>query len=91
VTALDESTVELAASEYLRQLGWSTAFGPSIAPGSPAAERASYEQVYLFGRLRAAATRINPALDPSVVDEAVKRLERAESQSAIARTSVSTN
>jgi len=84
VTALNESTVELASLEYLRQLGWSTAFGPSIAPDAPGIERSSYEQVYLYGRLRAAATRINPALDPSVVDEAVKRLERAESQSAIA-------
>jgi type I restriction enzyme R subunit len=84
VTALNESTVELAALEYLRQLGWATAFGPSIAPDAPAAERSSYEQVFLYGRLRAAATRINTALDPSVVDEAVKRLERAESQSAIA-------
>jgi len=87
VTALNESTVELAALEYLRQLGWSTAFGPSIAPDGPGAERPSYEQVYLYGRLRAAATRINPALDPSVVDVAVKRLERAESQSAIAENS----
>ena len=84
MTALNESTVELAALEYLRQLGWSTAFGPSIAPDAPGIERSSYEQVFLYGRLRAAATRINPALDPSVVDEAVKRLERAESQSAIA-------
>ncbi len=87
MTALNESTVELAALEYLRQLGWSTAFGPSIAPDGPGAERPSYEQVYLYGRLRAAATRINPALDPSVVDVAVKRLERAESQSAIAENS----
>jgi type I restriction enzyme R subunit len=84
VNTLNESTVELAALEYLRQLGWSTAFGPAIAPDVPAAERSSYEQVFLYGRLRAAATRINPALDPSVVDEAVKRLERAESQSPIA-------
>jgi len=84
VNTLNESTVELAALEYLRQLGWSTAFGPSIAPDAPGTERSSYEQVYLYNRLRAAATRINPALDPSVVDEAVKRLERAESQSAIA-------
>ncbi len=83
MNTLNESTVELAALEYLRQLGWSTAFGPSIAPDAPGTERSSYEQVYLLGRLRAAATRINPALDPSVVDEAIKRLERAESQSAI--------
>jgi len=84
VTALNESTVELAALEYLRQLGWSTAFGPTIAPDAPGTERSSYEHVHLYDRLRAAATRINPALDPFVVDEAVKRLGRAESQSEMA-------
>ncbi len=84
MTALNESTVELAALDYLRQLGWSTAFGPSIAPDSSGAERSPYEQVYLYGRLRDAVARINPDLSPSVVEEAVKRLERAESQSAMA-------
>jgi type I restriction enzyme, R subunit len=84
MTALNESTIELAALEYLRQLGWSTAFGPAIAPDTPNAERSSYEQVYLYDRLRAAAARINPNVARSVIDEAVKRLDRAESQSAIA-------
>ena len=84
MTALNESTVELAALEYLRQLGWSTAFGPSIAPDSPGAQRSSYEQVYLYDRLREAASRINPNFEASVIDEAVKRLERAESQSPLA-------
>jgi len=84
MTALNESTVELAALEYLRQLGWSTASGPSIAPDIPGAERSSYEQIYLYERLRDAATQINPDLAPAVIDETVKRLERAESQSAIA-------
>ncbi|PBC38602.1 deoxyribonuclease HsdR [Rhodococcus sp. ACS1] len=84
MTALNESTVELAALEYLRELGYSTAFGPDIAPDGPHAERSSYEQAYLHGRLREAALRINSGVDPSLVDEAIKRLERAESQSAIA-------
>jgi len=42
------------------------------------AERSSYEQVYLDDRLRVAAARINPSLGSSVIDEAVKRLERAK-------------
>lgn len=84
MTTLNESTVELAALEYLRQLGWSTAFGPSIAPDTPDAERASYEHVFLYERLRAAVRRINPDQTTPVIDEAIKRLERAESQSAIA-------
>ena len=83
MSSLNESTVELAALEYFRELGYQTAFGPDIAPGTPGTERSSYEQVYLHSRLREAAMRINADFEPSLVDEAIKRLERAESQSAI--------
>lgn len=83
MTVLNESTVELATLEYLRQLGYRTAFGPDIAPDTAGAERASYQSVYLYGRLRTAALRINSAVDATLVDDAIKRLERAESQSAV--------
>lgn len=80
---VNESTVELAVLEYLRQLGYSTQFGPNLAPGGASSERASFEQVYLYDRLRIAARRINPGF-PDLVDEAIVRLERAESQNALA-------
>lgn len=83
MTALNESLVELAALEYFRQLGYATEFGPNIAPGESAAERNSFEQVYLYGRLRDAARRINPDIDVELIDGAIKRLERAQSQSAV--------
>ncbi len=83
MTALTESTVELAALGYLRELGYQTAFGPDLAPGADGMERSSYEQVYLYDRLRTAALSINRGVDASLVDQAIKRLERAESQSAI--------
>ncbi|MEV4536275.1 type I restriction endonuclease subunit R [Asanoa sp. NPDC049518] len=82
--ALNESTVELAALEYLRQLGYSTMFGPDIAPGGEHSERLSYEQVYLYDRLRGAALRINAISHSGLVDEAIKRLQRAESQNPLA-------
>jgi type I restriction enzyme R subunit len=78
----DESVVEQAALEYLRQLGYSTEFGPNIAPGGLRPERDSFEQVYLLGRLRHAARRINPA-HPELIEEAIKRLQRAETQSEL--------
>ena len=84
MTALNESTIELAALDYLRQLGYSTVFGPDIAPDGDHPERASYEHVYLYGRLRESALRINAEMAPDLVDEAIKRLERAESQDALA-------
>ncbi len=80
---MNENLVELAALDYFRQLGYNTGFGPMIAPGEPGEERASFDQVYLYGRLRDAARRINPGVDRSLIDEAIKRLERAESQSLI--------
>ena len=83
MSVFNEAAVEDAALEYLRQVGWSTEFGPHLAPDGPRPERLSYEQVYLRGRLRSAARRINPD-HSDLVDEAVKRLERAESQSELA-------
>ena len=83
MSAYNESIVELAALEYFRDLGYQTAFGPSLGPGEANEERASFEHVILYGHLRDAARRINPGTDWSLLNEAIKRLERAESQSLI--------
>jgi type I restriction enzyme R subunit len=84
MTNLNESTVEDAALEYLAELGYQTAWGPSLAPGEPGQERTSFEQTYLIGRLRAAVRRINPGVDSTLIDESIKRLSRAESQNPVA-------
>lgn len=83
MSAFNESLVELAALEYLRALGYATAFGPQLAPDGARPERSTLEQVYLYDRLRAAARRINPQ-HADLVDDAIKRLERAESQNNLA-------
>jgi type I restriction enzyme, R subunit len=83
VTILNESVVEDAALEYLRDLGYATEFGPNIAPDGSDPQRHSFERIYLYGRLRDAGQRLNPG-HPDLVDEAIKRLERAESQNPIA-------
>jgi type I restriction enzyme R subunit len=80
MTTLNESTVELAALEYLRQLGYATAFGPDLAADGAAPERTSYAQMYLPDRLLEAVRRINPTVAPMVQEEAIKRLFRPESQ-----------
>ncbi len=79
----NESVVEEAALEYLRELGYSTEFGPNIALDGPSQERDSFQQIYLLGRLREAGRRLNPR-HGDLVDEGIKRLERAESQNPIA-------
>jgi len=83
MTSFDESVVEQAALDYLREIGYSTQAGPNIGPGEVAQERDSWEQVHLLGRLREAGRRLNPE-HQDLVDEAVKRLQRAESQSELA-------
>ena len=83
MSAFNENTVELAALEYFAELGYRTLHGPDIAPGEPGAERDSYEEVFLWGRLRDAIRRVNPGTSPALVDEAIKRVRRAESQSPI--------
>ena len=79
----DESVVEQAALDYFREIGYSTEFGPNIAPGGIAQERDSWEEIYLLDRLLATGRRLNPD-HPDLVNEAAKRLQRAESQSQIA-------
>jgi type I restriction enzyme R subunit len=83
MTTLNESVVEDAALEYLRDLGYATEFGPNIAPDGITQERDTFQQIYLYERLREAGRRLNPD-HPDLVDDAIKRLDRAESQNPIA-------
>jgi len=77
--SLNEETVELAALEWLREIGYQTRFGPSIAPGETGAERRSYDEV----RLRSALDRINQHIPTparlAAIDEAIRKLNRHES------------
>lgn len=59
--SLNESTVEDAALEWFGELGYTLGHGPHLAPGEPAAERDSFGEVVLVGRLREAIRRLNPA------------------------------
>ena len=85
MTTLNESTVEESALDWLRSLGWQTAHGPDIAPGSAAAERADYGEVVLAQRLRDALARLNPDLPAEALDRAFRRLIRPEGASVEAR------
>lgn len=83
MSSFNESVVELAALEYFAELGYQTVFGPNIAPEAPDAERSGFDQIYLWNRLRLVLPLINAGIDHALLDEAAKRLQRAESQSAI--------
>ena len=60
--SLNESIVEGAALEWFGELGYAVGHGPQLAPGEPAAERDSFSEVVLVGRLREATRRLNPAI-----------------------------
>ncbi|MCC6810912.1 MAG: type I restriction endonuclease subunit R [Deltaproteobacteria bacterium] len=74
-----ESEVEQAALEWFGALGYSVVSGPTIAPDEPGAERSSYEQVLLEGRLRDALHRLNPDVPTEGIDEALRKLTRISS------------
>lgn len=83
----NEDTVELAAIDWLREIGYNYLHGGIIAPGEPAAERTSYNEVLLVGRLRSALERINGhiprAVRADVVDEVIRRVQRTPSQNPV--------
>jgi type I restriction enzyme R subunit len=79
-----EAHVEAAALEWFAELGYAVAYGPTISPGEPTAERVSYADVVLVGRLRDAVDRLNPALPAEVRDNAVGKVLDLASPSLIA-------
>ena len=78
MTPLSEADVEQTALEWLAGLGWQMAHGPDIAPDTPKAERADYGQVVLESRLRDALAVLNPSLPVDAIDDAFRKLTRAE-------------
>ena len=83
--AFYESDVEEAAMNWLASLGWETTHGPDIAPGTPAAERDNYAQVYLEERLRDALERLNPDLDDEALEMAIVRITNPDGPTPEAR------
>lgn len=78
-----ESDLELAALEWFEELGYNLAYGPDISPGGEYPERASYRDVILKDRLRAALQRINRGLPEEAIEEAIRVLEVPHSPSLI--------
>jgi type I restriction enzyme R subunit len=74
--SLNESIVEGAALEWFGELGYAIGHGPHLAPGEPAAERESFGDVVLVGRLREAIRRLNPAIPEEAREDAVRKVLR---------------
>jgi type I restriction enzyme R subunit len=82
-----ESVVEDAALAWLDGLGYAILHGPEIAIGMPGAERTDpgYRDVVLERRVRQALVRLNPDLPPEALDDAFRKLMRADAPSLIER------
>jgi type I restriction enzyme, R subunit len=80
---INENTVEDAALSWFGELGYSIAHGEQIAPDEPGAERESYGDVVLVGRLRDAVDRLNPDIPAQAREEALRKVLRPESASLI--------
>jgi len=85
--SLTESVVEDAALAWLEELGYAVLHGPEIAAGEPGAERSdpNYRDVILERRLRQAFVRLNRDLPPEALEEAFRKLTRADAPSLVER------
>ena len=80
---LNESIVEDAALEWFEELGYAIGHGTHIAPGEKAAERESFGDVVLVGRLRDAIRRLNPAIPEETREDALRKVLRVATPSLI--------
>ena len=81
--SLNESIVEDAALGWFGELGYAIGHGPKMAPGEPAAERDSFGDVVLVGRLREAIQRLNPLIPEEAREEALRKVLRVGTPSLI--------
>lgn len=73
-----ESTVEEALLDWADGLEYAVLHGPDIAPGEPAAERTSYGEVLLIGRLKIALAKLNPKIPDEALDDAFRKVTHTE-------------
>jgi type I restriction enzyme R subunit len=83
MATLNESVVEEAALTWFRELGYALEQALQLAPDESAAERDSFADVVLAGRLRDAITRLNPAIPDDAREEAFRKLLRHDAPSLI--------
>ncbi len=70
----NESELEIAALEWLEELGFDKAFGPDIGPEGDYPERQDYNDVVLIERFKESLFRFNKHIPKSALEEAVREV-----------------
>jgi type I restriction enzyme R subunit len=83
--AFTESVVEEATLGWLGEMEFAVLHGPDIAVGGPTPERSdpSYRDVVLDNRLRQALAGLNPELPPEALEDAYRKLTKADAPSLV--------
>lgn len=79
-----EDVIEQAALAWFEGLGYRVVNGPVLAPGETTAERASFSDVMLAGRLREALERLNRGIPAEALEDAFRKLTRPDALSTLA-------
>ena len=78
-----EFMVEEAALGWFQELGYAVLPGPQLAPAEPTAERETFSDVVLVGRLREAIRQLNPSIPEDAREEALRKLLRLATPSLL--------
>ena len=71
---ITEDHLEQQCLEWFKELGYTYAFAPDLAPDGTTPERTDFRQVILTGRLRSALQRLNPGVPAGTIETAVLQL-----------------
>jgi len=80
---ITESAIEDLAIQRLGELGYAYLSGPEIAPDGKTPLRASYEDVLLLEKVRAAIQHLNPHIPPDARAEALRQVQRLHAPALI--------
>lgn len=79
MSKITESDIELFTIEELEKLGYKFLHGPDISCDGLFAERQSYSDIVLAGRLRSAIQKLNPNIPADAREQALRMVQRISS------------
>ena len=78
-----ESDIEETSLNWFADLGYTVLYGPDIAPDTPDAERANYNEVILTRRLQDTVAYLNPHIPSDVQEEAIRKILNPDSYTLV--------